>query len=289
MKYLPSLILAELLLASGALFAQPTPDELLVVGHGGEVSLLSPGNPGATPPVVLLNGEIVHAGGVDCGQTPNRPQCQTLAWLQGTGGQQTPGYVIVNTGYGGGATFIIDTFPNGYPPPIVVVDGCIINSGSTIEQCPFWQEGPPLIVEVAPGDGATLHSDAGPSTYPPPAVVIDGEWINRPPDYDHVQAIAPNGDLVVLHGGQGDAEMPIVLLGGEVLQPGGADCNLDASHPQCLSLNIVYENEGAGLQEAPGIVAIWTGTSEVVLYDVNVSDYPPPVVIVDGVVINRSD
>jgi hypothetical protein len=122
--FLP-LILATLVLANGALLAQPTPNELLAIGHGGEVSLLSPGNPGASAPIVLLNGEIVHAGEVDCGQTPNHPQCLTLSWLQGTGDQDPPGYVIINTG--DGTTFIHETFPNGYPPPLVVIDGEIIN------------------------------------------------------------------------------------------------------------------------------------------------------------------
>ncbi len=285
MKQLLPLSLATLLLASGALVAQPAPDELLVIDHGGDVSLVSPGNPAATTPIVLLNGEIVHAGEVDCSQTPNHPQCQTLLWLQGAGDQGPPGYVIVNTG--SGLTLITSTFPNGYPPPVVVVDGCNVNSGPQGDQCPFSQEGPPLIVEVAPGDGSTLHSDVGPSTYPPPAVIVDGVMVNIEAHTHHVQSIAPNGDLVVLLGGQGEAQMPIVLLGDEVLQPGGADCNLDASHAQCQSLNIVDENEGVGLQEAPGIVAIWTGTADVLLLDANIADYPPPVLIVDGIVVNR--
>jgi len=224
--------------------------------------------------------------------------CLAMAWIPAPAPAAPAGLTVVGHD---GTMLLQDAGDEAAPAPIVLLNGEIADPGDTdCDRAPehpqcltlAWLAGssapksPPGVIFVVLGEGVSLAANY-PSTYPPPVVLVGGAVVNWPAHQNSVQVIGPNGKLLVFQGGQGAAEMPIVLQGDEVLHPGGADCDLAFSQPQCQALDYLLQSEGEGLQMAPGAVFVDPGLGAMLL-DVNVGDYPPPVVIVDGRVINRN-
>jgi hypothetical protein len=118
--------LFTLSLFSGSVFAQPDPIELTIVGPEGWAVHILHGAPGSPPPVVLQGEEVLYPGHLDCGLAQGHPQCRSLELLLGgepPGQQSAPGVIIINPG---SAASLLDVSVSSYPPPPVVVDGCVV-------------------------------------------------------------------------------------------------------------------------------------------------------------------
>jgi hypothetical protein len=136
---------AILLLAAGAAFAQDT-NELIVVGSDGRFGIVRIGNFGEPAPIVMMNGTILSPGDLDCEMVPNHPQCRTLDALLAAEKDRrqnspqaplgafldpyskpdlAPGVILVTED--SGAVLIRNAAPSDYPPPVVIVDGVVVN------------------------------------------------------------------------------------------------------------------------------------------------------------------
>jgi hypothetical protein len=136
---------AVILLAAGAAFAQDT-NEIIVIGANGRYSIVRIGEPCEPAPIVMMNGKTLSSGNVNCEMVPNHPQCRTLDSLlaaenareanvpQATLGafldpyskpDLAPGVILVTED--SGAVLIRNAAPSDYPPPVVIVDGVVVN------------------------------------------------------------------------------------------------------------------------------------------------------------------
>ena len=93
------------------------------------------------------------------------------------------------------------------------------------------------------------------------------------------------GDVQLLELGDEISPTPIVLMNGQVLHPGGVDCDLWSDHPQCATLEALAAGEKQ--PNAPSVVWVRKGQGADLFINLQSGDYPPPVVVVDNEVVNR--
>ncbi len=121
----------------------------------------------------------------------------------------------------------------------------------------------------------------GALTWTAPVALGDGPGPSELVIIDH------EGDIQLLEFGDESSTQPIILLNDEVLTPGDIDCEIATLHPQCQALESVLADGGANPETPPGIVAVQT--KEGVEFSTSTPwDYPPPLVFVDGVLVNRN-
>jgi hypothetical protein len=84
-------------------------------------------------------------------------------------------------------------------------------------------------------------------------------------------------------GAQDAGDAYVLDAGGQVLAQGAVDCQVEPDHPQCEQVRIVRGEGEHGLARPLSVVA-FAGGLRVAF---NPADYPPPLVMVDGVVVNR--
>jgi hypothetical protein len=288
--------LMALCFAAGNSYAGQDSGELLIIGPGGEIVVIESGAASALAPIVLMNDEVLSPGNVDCDLTFNHPQCQSLVAQLGVEkvGEGTGPLVIVVDD--GAVTLLYEAGPSPYPPPAVIVNGEWINRpphyGQSKETAQASDQSQPpgvVLVNTETGGKPTflyVHF----STYPPPLIVVDGQVINQGGEYqgrsNELLVIGPTGGMVQLESGGESAPEPIVIMNDDVLSPGDVNCALATGNPQCQALNSVLGFEDEKPLQAPGLIIVNPG-SPATLLDVTPSIYPPPVVVVNGCVVNH--
>ncbi len=124
LKLLPAALLTSSLAVANS--DQAAHNSMLVIDSEGGVQLLEIGDQGAPAPIILLNGRVLHQGGVGCKENPDHPQCLTFSGLTETSKQpNAPGVLIVTKGQG--AELLLNLQSSDYPPPVVIVDGEVVN------------------------------------------------------------------------------------------------------------------------------------------------------------------
>ncbi|MDX1461219.1 MAG: hypothetical protein R3348_09210 [Xanthomonadales bacterium] len=175
----PIPILLTLGLIAGPVFAQQAPVELTIVGPEGWGVQILHGGPGSLPPVVLQGDEVLYPGHLDCGLAQRHPQCRSLGLLLGgdpPGQHPAPGVIIINPG---SPASLLDVTVSTYPPPPVVVNGCVVTYRFVDPD--GWPG--PNDVQVIDASGEMILLQQLEGVAEPPAVLLDDELLN-PGDVD---------------------------------------------------------------------------------------------------------
>lgn len=103
---------------------------------------------------------------------------------------------------------------------------------------------------------------------------------------NEVFLIDKDGFFVMVQAGGEGAAAPIVLNSdGQILTSGHVDCTSVPNHPQCRTLMYLQGVDRDKQEQAPGVVIV-TKPGALLLTNVQSSVHPPPVIFVDGEVVN---
>jgi hypothetical protein len=116
--------------------AQSITKDLIIIGAEGSITVIESGAESSIAPIVLIKGDVLGPGDIDCEVAASHPQCRSLSLLLGDGNDdnyEAPGVVIVAPGQG--AIVLSGVYPGDYPPPLVVLDDCIVNRQGLQSSC----------------------------------------------------------------------------------------------------------------------------------------------------------